>query len=178
MSSNVTTATLKSISSVRVGTVDSFQGQETEFVIFSAVRSNRFSELGFLRDPRRLCVALTRARQALILLGDSTSLQSCRHWKSLIESCQTRNCFIDVDSLQRQDRSTRDGIVDKSDHRERPSDSACTDEIPFSNDGKHNIKEMADVLLKPEEEFYGLFSTSNDDNLKVECGNSETEQIG
>merc|ERR1719162_2352103 len=94
LTSSEAMATVRSINDVRVGTVDSFQGQETEVVIFSAVRSNNFSELGFLRDPRRLCVALTRARRGLVILGDSKVLKSCRHWRSLIESCENRNCFI------------------------------------------------------------------------------------
>lgn len=55
---------------VRVGTVDSFQGQETDLVLFSSVRSNLMRELGFLRDARRLNVAITRARRGLIIVGD------------------------------------------------------------------------------------------------------------
>jgi regulator of nonsense transcripts 1 len=83
-----------SVRDVKVGTIDSFQGQETDIVIFSAVRSNSLSELGFLRDPRRLNVAITRARRGLILLGDSTTLSSCRHWQALIQSCHDRGCFV------------------------------------------------------------------------------------
>ena len=41
-------------SACRVGTVDSFQGQETDLVVFSATRSNELGDVGFLRDPRRL----------------------------------------------------------------------------------------------------------------------------
>jgi len=70
---------------VTVGTVDSFQGQETDVIIFSAVRSNPLSELGFLRDRRRLNVAITRSRRGLIIVGDVQTLASCRHWKALIE---------------------------------------------------------------------------------------------
>ena len=79
----------------RVGTVDSFQGQETELVLFSATRSNAFGDLGFLSDPRRLCVAITRARRGLILVGDSRTLRSSHHWSALIDSCRSRGCFVD-----------------------------------------------------------------------------------
>ena len=83
----------------RVGTVDSFQGQETELVVFSATRSNAMGDMGFLRDPRRLCVAITRARRGLILVGDARTLRSSHHWTALIESCQSRGCFVDAGDL-------------------------------------------------------------------------------
>jgi DNA polymerase III delta prime subunit len=82
------------IYNVQVGTVDSFQGQETELVIFSAVRSNQLKELGFLRDARRLNVAITRARRGLIVVGDPTVLRTCRHWSALLESCSDRRCVL------------------------------------------------------------------------------------
>jgi hypothetical protein len=82
------------LSHVQVGTVDSFQGQETELVILSAVRSNQLKELGFLRDARRLNVAITRARRGLIVVGDSTVLRTCHHWAALLESCSDRSCVL------------------------------------------------------------------------------------
>ena len=90
---------------VRVGSVDSFQGQETDIVVFSAVRSNSIQELGFLRDSRRLCVATTRARMGLILVGDPRTLQSCRHWAALMESCQNRGCTMPASHLREEDES-------------------------------------------------------------------------
>jgi superfamily I DNA and/or RNA helicase len=84
---------------VRVGTVDSFQGQETDVVIFSSVRSNTMFELGFLRDRRRLCVAITRARRGLILVGDRPVLQACHHWAALITHCSSHGCLMNATSL-------------------------------------------------------------------------------
>ena len=78
----------------RVGMVDSFQGQETDLVLFSATRSNEIGDMGFLRDPRRLCVANTRARKGLILVGDASTLRHSRHWAALIDSCESRGCFV------------------------------------------------------------------------------------
>lgn len=59
---------------IQVLTVDAAQGKEFDVVLYSAVRSNPNREIGFLRDERRLNVALSRAREALIIVGDSSSL--------------------------------------------------------------------------------------------------------
>lgn len=55
---------------IRVDTVDSFQGQETDVVFYSMVRSNKERTLGFLADARRLNVALSRGRHLLVIVGD------------------------------------------------------------------------------------------------------------
>ena len=127
---------------IRVGTVDSFQGQETDIVIFSAVRSNEMNELGFLRDSRRLCVALTRARRGLILVGDKNSLQSCHHWTALLDSCHQRNCILtEADWM----RSISEEYVDEGDEG-----------VPTSNSTPSQEDILAE-LLDTSDEFYGLF---------------------
>jgi len=57
-----------------VQTIDGFQGQEADIVYISLVRSNTKGELGFLKDYRRMNVALTRARKLLVVIGDSGTL--------------------------------------------------------------------------------------------------------
>lgn len=59
---------------LRVSTIDSFQGQEKENIIVSLVRSNDDGEIGFLKDYRRMNVAITRAKDQLFVIGDSATI--------------------------------------------------------------------------------------------------------
>nr|GAT54553.1 predicted protein [Mycena chlorophos] len=68
-------------------TIDSFQGREADIIIFSSVRCNAYHEIGFLDDPRRLNVMWTRARLALILIGDRDTLADNALWKRAMDSC-------------------------------------------------------------------------------------------
>jgi superfamily I DNA and/or RNA helicase len=59
---------------IRISTIDSFQGQECEVIIISLVRSNPDAEIGFLKDYRRMNVAITRAKERLYIIGDSATI--------------------------------------------------------------------------------------------------------
>ena len=59
---------------MRISTIDSFQGQEKENIILSLVRSNDDGDIGFLKDYRRMNVAITRAKDQLYVIGDSATI--------------------------------------------------------------------------------------------------------
>ena len=67
---------LADVPEVEVDSVDGFQGREKEAVVISLVRSNPAGQIGFLADTRRTNVALTRARRAVVVIGDSATLSS------------------------------------------------------------------------------------------------------
>ncbi|GMH68221.1 hypothetical protein TrLO_g10143 [Triparma laevis f. longispina] len=71
---NLLSSTQPAIEGVEVNTVDGFQGREKRVIIFSAVRSNKGKKVGFLSDGRRMNVALTRAKDALIVVADTTTV--------------------------------------------------------------------------------------------------------
>jgi superfamily I DNA and/or RNA helicase len=59
---------------ISINTVDGFQGQERDIIVISLVRSNDEGQIGFLRDLRRMNVAITRARMKLIILGNAPTM--------------------------------------------------------------------------------------------------------
>ncbi|MEN9443968.1 MAG: hypothetical protein RIS47_858 [Bacteroidota bacterium] len=69
--------TIPLFSAISINTIDSFQGQERDIVYISLVRSNERQDIGFLKDIRRMNVALTRARKKLVIIGDSSTI--CAH---------------------------------------------------------------------------------------------------
>ena len=71
-----------------VNTVDGFQGQERDIIIVSLVRSNNDGQIGFLRDLRRMNVAMTRARSKLIIIGDHKTLASNSFYDKLYKYVQ------------------------------------------------------------------------------------------
>ena len=70
---------------ISVNTVDGFQGQERDVIILSLVRSNDEGQIGFLRDLRRMNVAITRARMKIIILGSVGTLTKHPFYNRLYE---------------------------------------------------------------------------------------------
>lgn len=70
---------------ISINTVDGFQGQERDIIMISLVRANDEGQIGFLRDLRRMNVAITRARMKLIILGDASTLTRHPFYKKLYE---------------------------------------------------------------------------------------------
>ncbi len=70
---------------ISVNTVDGFQGQERDIILISLVRANDEGQIGFLRDLRRMNVAITRARMKLIILGDASTMGHHPFYKRLYD---------------------------------------------------------------------------------------------
>lgn len=78
---------------ITVDTVDAFQGQERDVIAISFVRSNNEGEVGFLADIRRTNVAMTRAKEKLIMIGDSATLGSHEFYLALLDYVQQSNFY-------------------------------------------------------------------------------------
>lgn len=71
------------------------QGREKEAIVFSAVRSNPRGSVGFLSDPRRLNVAITRAKRGLVVVGDPGTLQSHPLWRGWLGWARRMGVFVE-----------------------------------------------------------------------------------
>jgi ATP-dependent RNA/DNA helicase IGHMBP2 len=78
---------------VTVNTIDSFQGQERDVVYISLVRSNNDNDIGFLKDYRRMNVAMTRARKKLVVIGDSATLGNDRFYAAFLEFVESHGAY-------------------------------------------------------------------------------------
>ena len=85
---------------ISVNTVDGFQGQERDVIVISLVRDNADGSIGFLRDLRRMNVAMTRARMKLIIVGNAATLGRHRFYHALIEHVKEHGEFVGVQPPQ------------------------------------------------------------------------------
>ncbi len=79
---------------ITVGTVDGFQGQERDVIVISLVRANADGQIGFLRDLRRMNVAITRARMKLIIVGNAETLSRHRFYRALADHIRRHGDFV------------------------------------------------------------------------------------
>ena len=79
-----------------INTVDSFQGQEKDIIIVSTVRSNKRKDIGFMKDERRINVALTRSRHLLIVVGHGDTIGSNETWNKYLDWIEKRKCYYQI----------------------------------------------------------------------------------
>ena len=82
--------------SLRISTIDSFQGQEKENIILSLVRSNDDGDIGFLKDYRRMNVAITRAKEQLIVIGDSATIGADKFYNEFLSYVEKNGSYRTV----------------------------------------------------------------------------------
>ncbi|MFT3912354.1 MAG: AAA domain-containing protein [Ferruginibacter sp.] len=81
---------------MRISTIDSFQGQEKETIILSLVRSNDENDIGFLKDYRRMNVAITRAKEQLFIIGDSATIGADPFYNSFLSYIEKHGSYRSV----------------------------------------------------------------------------------
>jgi hypothetical protein len=97
---------------ISISSVDGFQGQERDIMIISTVRSNPHNNLGFVACPRRLNVAITRARFSCWIFGNSRTLQlGSNEWSKVIERIKKMQCFYAIASIPYGKSLVRDSLM-------------------------------------------------------------------
>jgi len=91
---------LRDIVNCNVETVDGFQGQEKDFIILSMVRSNDDWEVGFLRDRKRINVAITRCRKGLVVVGDASNFVKDPFLKSFFRFLESNSFVTDPETFK------------------------------------------------------------------------------
>ena len=87
---------------ITVGTVDGFQGQERDVIIISLVRDNADGQIGFLRDLRRMNVAITRARMKLIIVGNADTLGRHPFYRALANHIRHHGEWLEINKEENE----------------------------------------------------------------------------
>ncbi|KAJ0078956.1 hypothetical protein Patl1_24392 [Pistacia atlantica] len=115
---------------VKVNSIDGFQGGEEDIIIISTVRSNRSGSIGFLSKPQRINVALTRARHCLWILGNERTLTHDESvWEILICDAKDRRCFFNAD----EDKDMAKAILEAKKELDELDELLNADSILFRN---------------------------------------------
>ncbi|XP_052081593.1 NFX1-type zinc finger-containing protein 1-like [Mytilus californianus] len=111
--------------SVRITTVDNFQGEENDIILLSLVRRNMENEIGYLSEANRVCVALSRAKIGLYVVGNFELLRSRSElWKNIVNDAEKRQSFGSklILTCQKHKNST---YVSKPDDFDLVTDGGC-----------------------------------------------------
>ena len=112
---------------IKIATIDNYQGEESDIVVVSLTRSNTRQEIGFMSSPERLNVMLSRARNALIMIGNAETFLGSRRgqeiWERFIELLKAGNHVYDGFPVKCERHSTRQAIL----KRPEEFDAHCPD---------------------------------------------------
>ncbi|KAL8483086.1 hypothetical protein ACS0TY_025947 [Phlomoides rotata] len=115
---------------VKVKSIDGFQGGEEDIIIISTVRSHKGGSIGFLSSPQRTNVALTRARHCLWILGNERTLtNSDSIWEALIYDAKNRQCVFNAD----EDCDIGKTIIDAKKEFHQLEDLLSAESVLFQN---------------------------------------------
>ncbi|XP_069114828.1 NFX1-type zinc finger-containing protein 1-like [Argopecten irradians] len=129
------TETQKHIGKARITTVDNFQGEENKIIILSLVRCNSKGTIGFLKESNRICVALSRAKAGLYVIGNCTMLrENSGLWKQILDKAEAKGLLGTSLSLCcRNHTQIKTNVSDANDFQKVPGGGCllkCSAELP------------------------------------------------
>ena len=114
---------------LRISTVDNYQGEESDIVVVSLTRGNPFGEIGFLSQPERLNVLLSRARDAMIVIGNFDTFLKSRKgktlWQSLLELLKAGSHIYDGFPVQCERHPDRKTVLSRPQDFDKCPDGGC-----------------------------------------------------
>ena len=133
---------------VRVTAVDNYQGEECEVILISLVRSNDDGKIGFLKIENRICVALSRAKHGLYVMGNLTIMsESSSMWSRIIQHAKRTNVYGEALPLFCQNHPKEDGILAKNprDFKNAP-EGGCMKPCQFRISCGHTCPKVCHIL--------------------------------
>lgn len=119
---------MSELSGVRVEDVDNYQGEENEIVILSTVRGNKCGELGHISNRNRICVAMSRAKKGLYIVGNSTTILKSKHslWNKIYLNFLQVNQISESLVLKCQNHPDEETAVKQATDFEKCPNGGCT----------------------------------------------------
>ncbi|XP_064087988.1 NFX1-type zinc finger-containing protein 1-like isoform X2 [Macrobrachium nipponense] len=118
---------------VRICVVDNFQGEENKIILLSLVRSNEGGVVGFLKKENRICVALSRAKHGLYVIGNMKQLQdSSDLWKQIFKDLNDDNSIGSSIVLQCENHDVLSRVATDGDFLQNSPEGGCTRPCSFS----------------------------------------------
>ncbi|VDI32032.1 Hypothetical predicted protein [Mytilus galloprovincialis] len=114
-----------------ISVLDNYQGEENEIIVLSLVRNNKNGDIGFLRRENRICVALSRAKKGLYILGNSGTLTyDSNAWRTVIQKIKSNNKEDTNHAYPRSDFGTSFGNALPLYCRNHPESEGIRAELP------------------------------------------------
>ena len=133
---------------VRVTVVDNFQGEENDVILMSLVRSNEEGKIGFLKIENRVCVALSRAKHGLFVIGNMTLMEKGSSlWNKVVRYAKKENIIGHGLTLQCKNHPNDDGIVVEAagDFKKAPQ-GGCMKPCQFRLKCGHTCAQVCHIL--------------------------------
>ena len=127
---------------LRTATVDNFQGEESDIVLISLVRSNSDGDVGFLKEPERVNVLLSRAKHGMIIIGNANTLLASKMarpvWKPILDHLSAQGCFFEgIPSYCQRHPTDRKLLRTVDDFRQHRPNGGCTQACSYRMDCGH-----------------------------------------
>ncbi|XP_021348895.1 NFX1-type zinc finger-containing protein 1-like isoform X2 [Mizuhopecten yessoensis] len=143
----------QTFSGVHITVVDNFQGEENDIVLLSLVRSNSDGKIGFLKIDNRVCVALSRAKQGMFVIGNMDMMaQGSKLWKNVVSHAQKERMIGEGLRLVCQNHPEDNGLIAKvpGDFRKAP-EGGCMKPCQFRLACGHTCSMVCHVLDQKHE---------------------------